>query len=79
MSGWKITAPFLSDQDRAKAVAAGGLSDGQNPTSSAKGLLLGLQRHGHIYAGTVPPEVVAKRRRKNRQAKLSRLVNRGRK
>ncbi|MFQ6170389.1 hypothetical protein ACK8HX_02180 [Oryzobacter sp. R7] len=39
------------------------------------GVLVGLQRK-HIYAGTVPPQVVARRRRRNKQARLSRRANR---
>lgn len=32
----------------------------------------------HVYAGTVPAHVVARRRAKNRRARVSRRVNRGR-
>ena len=31
----------------------------------------------HVYGGTVPPHVIARRRRRNKIAKLSRRANRG--
>lgn len=33
----------------------------------------------HVYAGTVPDHVIAERRRKNKAARTSRRINRGRK
>lgn len=45
---------------------------------SQKIVLMGLQYKPHVYAGTVPPETVAKRRAKNRVARVSRRVNRAR-
>lgn len=34
---------------------------------------------GQVYAGTVPEHVTASRRKKNKQARASRRINRGRK
>lgn len=55
------------------------MTDDKNPydTSFARSILGGLQSHQHIYGGTVPPEVVARRRAKNKQARKSRRQNRG--
>lgn len=40
-------------------------------------VLIGLNRTGkHIYAGTVPPAVVARRRAANKVARKSRRANR---
>lgn len=50
------------------------------PSTDSRGLavLLGLQSTGkHIYGGTVPPAVVAKRRAANKVARKSRRANRG--
>lgn len=39
-------------------------------------ILMGLNRfRKHVYAGTVAPEVVAKRRAKNRVARRQRKIN----
>lgn len=41
-------------------------------------LLLALNVTGkHVYGGTVPPAVIARRRAKNRVARVSRRKNRG--
>ena len=40
-------------------------------------VLIGLNRTGkHIYGGTVPPEIVARRRAANKMARKSRRANR---
>lgn len=42
-------------------------------------LALGRVKHpSQVYAGTVPPAVVARRRARNRVARQSRRINRGR-
>lgn len=41
-------------------------------------ILATLQRGRHMYAGTVPPAEVARRRERNRVARRSRKINRGR-
>lgn len=49
------------------------------PNSYSLAVLIGLQHaYRHIYAGTVPAHVIAKRRARNKMAKMSRRVNRGR-
>lgn len=78
MNGWKITAPLLSDDERDQVIKPGGLSGAAEPTDYARAVLVGLQSQAHIYAGTVPPEVIAERRRRNRQARKSRRINRRR-
>lgn len=43
----------------------------------ARAILGALQRPGmHVYTGTVPPEVRARRRKANRVARHSRQINR---
>lgn len=39
-------------------------------------VFLGLQRQSNTYAGTVPPDEVKRRRRKNRAARVARRKNR---
>lgn len=78
-SGWRISAPFLSDEDRAKAVQPGGLSKGmRQPTEYERAILMGLQQLSHVYGGTVDPVVVAHRRARNKVARRSRRINRTR-
>ncbi len=50
------------------AQAEGGLAPGAS-------MLLALQSHAHIYAGTVPSGEVERRRRKNRNARNARKGN----
>lgn len=76
MSGWTITAPFLSEEDAAAALAPGGLSGGADPGDTARGILLGLQTRSHLYGGTVSPGVVAHRRAKNKAARKARRITR---
>lgn len=78
MSGWRISAPMLDDEERAKAASAGGLSDGADPGDNARGMLLGLQRQPTMYGGTVDAGVVARRRKRNKTARRSRRINRNR-
>ncbi|AKQ08070.1 hypothetical protein SEA_DUSK_71 [Mycobacterium phage Dusk] len=40
------------------------------------GILTGLSRLSHVYAGTVPYKTIQQRRKKNRAAKRSRKINR---
>ena len=51
-------------------------TDPNAPASYSLAILGGLQEQRHIYGGTVPFEVVADRRRKNRAARKSRRINR---
>lgn len=44
--------------------------------SFGRAILAGLQRKSHVYAGSVPAEVVASRRVKNRAARAARRVHR---
>lgn len=52
-------------------------TDYREPTRFEKAVLRGLQ-FKHVYAGTVPPAVVAERRARNRAARRSRRINRQR-
>lgn len=47
------------------------------PDPYQHGVLVGLQ-HKHIYAGTVPPAVIKRRRAASKAARISRRRNRGR-
>jgi hypothetical protein len=50
----------------------------EEPTEYAKSVLVALTNTGkHVYAGTVPDHVIARRRTKNRAALVSRRTNRG--
>jgi hypothetical protein len=40
-------------------------------------VVLGALQRKHVYGGTVPPEIVAKRRAANKRARASRRINRG--
>lgn len=86
---WKITGPYLSDEERKQALSPGGLSGQQVDLSKLLGkpalqtgervfkvapMLAALQTW-HLYAGTVPPEVVARRRARNRHARRARRGN----
>lgn len=46
------------------------------PGRYQRAILAGLQRRP-LYAGTVPPAVVARRRRANKAARVARRANRG--
>lgn len=48
------------------------------PSRYSRLILAGLQRASHVYAGTVPAHVTARRRAKNRVARASRRTNRAR-
>lgn len=77
MSSWNISAPVLTDEDRAQITQPGGLNPGGiEPTDYAQASFVALQSQSHIYGGTVPPEIVAERRRRNRVARRSRRINR---
>ena len=49
--------------------------DYRPPTDFERSILAGLQAK-HVYMGTVPDDVVADRRRRNRGARRSRRINR---
>lgn len=42
----------------------------------SRAILGGLQNSKHVYAGTVPPNVIARRRAANKVARASRRANR---
>lgn len=86
---WRITGPYLSDEERKQALAPGGLSGQQVDTSKLLGkpalqtgervfklnpIFAALQNKA-IYAGTVPVEEVARRRKANRHARRARWGN----
>lgn len=85
---WRISGPLLTDEERRISTQEpGGLSGQRVDTTQLLGkvtgdrkvtvnpMLVALQGK-HIYAGTVPPEVVEKRRQRNRVARRSRRINR---
>jgi hypothetical protein len=74
-TGWNVTAPHLSDEEAAKVIAAGGLTDGADPGETSRGVLIGLQSKP-IYGGTVEYATKAKRRDKNKAARKARRVTR---
>ncbi|URM86499.1 hypothetical protein PBI_HILLTOPFARM_57 [Mycobacterium phage Hilltopfarm] len=47
----------------------------REPATLAALTLFSLQTQSHVYGGTVPPEVVAKRRARNRNARRARRGN----
>lgn len=52
------------------------MSHSIQPTALQLAYLSTLQSSRHLYAGTVPEHVIAKRRAKNRMARKSRRINR---
>lgn len=53
-----------------------GMSDNLQPHSYALTILYAMNRMGkHVYGGTVPAAVVAKRRKANKKAKSQRKIN----
>lgn len=88
--GWKITGPFLSDDERAQVATPGGLSGDPVETTKLLGprnantprvfkadpFVVGLQHQSHIYGNSVPRDAIADRRSKNKQARNSRRTNR---
>lgn len=75
-SGWNISAPILSDEEAAAAVSPGGLAGAPEPDTTARAMLLGLQRLPTMYGGTVDHRTVAHRRRRNKLARKARRHNR---
>jgi hypothetical protein len=75
VKSYRITAPLLSDEERAQAVQPGGLS-GEESSDTMRGMLVGLQHLSHVYPGTADPARVAKRRARNKAARQSRKTNR---
>jgi hypothetical protein len=69
-----ISAPHLSEDEAAQALAPGGFGD-TDPGDTARGILLGLQRLP-MYGGTVDHQTIAKRRKDNKAAAKSRKINR---
>lgn len=68
------TSPAASPgtPDELEAVVGEGLG---GVSEAAKAVLFGLQSQSHLYAGTVPDEVVRARRAKNRAARRARTGN----
>lgn len=52
------------------------LSGLEGPAPTERGILYGLQRQAHVYAGTVPVGEIRNRRIKNRAARKARRLNR---
>lgn len=48
----------------------------KGPSPLQLAILNALQNGKHIYAGTVPRHVIAKRRARNKRARMSRRANR---
>ena len=86
MKSFKISAPFLTDEERAQVVKPGGLSVGmRQATEYEKAILVGLQSKPVFQGvvahdkrrGTHPSDVtVARQRAQNRTARRSRRINR---
>jgi hypothetical protein len=74
-TAWNVTAPHLSDEEAAKVIAAGGLTDGADPGETSRGILVGLQSKP-MYGGTVDHATIAKRRIKNKLARKARRIAR---
>jgi len=74
-AAWNVTAPHLSDEEAAKVIAAGGLTNGEDPGDTARGILFGLQSKP-MYGGTVEHATKAKRRAKNKLARQARRIAR---
>lgn len=74
-TGWNVTAPHLSDEEAAKVIAAGGLTNGADPGDYSRGILVGLQSKP-MYGGTVEDSTIAKRRTKNKAARKARRITR---
>lgn len=74
-TGWNVTAPHLSDEEAAKVITAGGLTNGADPGESSRGILVGLQSKP-LYGGTVEHATIAKRRNKNKAARKARRITR---
>ena len=75
MSAGEVTVPDPLDQDVLDVIYGPG-SGRREPTKYDFAIAAGLQRM-HLYEGTVPPAVVAERRRKNKLARAARRINRG--
>lgn len=82
---FRITAPFLSDEERAQVSKPGGLSAGMRQTTEYElAILLGLQDKpvfpgvvAHETRGRHPSDVTVYRNRlRNRAARRSRRLNR---
>ena len=86
---WRITGPYLSDEERRQALAPGGLSGQDVDLTRLLGtparqsgervftpnpILVALQSK-QIYGGTVPVEEVQRRRARNRHARRARRAN----
>lgn len=74
-TGWNVTAPHLSDEEAAKVIAAGGLTNNADPGDTSRGILVGLQGKP-MYGGTVEHFTIAKRRIKNKAARKARRITR---
>lgn len=91
--GYRVSAPFLTDDEKEQAVRKGGLSGGEESNNTIRGMLLGLRRLPHVYEGPVPVYVtedgrrltpgrrltemkIWRRRARNKQARISRRINR---
>lgn len=86
MKSFRITAPFLSDEERREAATGydgppadtSRLLGAWDPTQrkfTADPALAGLQAK-HVYGGTTEPTVKAQRRKRNKAARRSRKANR---
>lgn len=85
---FRITAPSLTDDERAQSVKPGGLSGQIVDTTPLLGPLTrerkfkapaslhGINMLPTLYGDTVDPAVKEERRQKNRQARKSRRANR---
>lgn len=77
MPGYRIAPPALSDEELA-VFREERTEEQLEDRRRAFPLLVALQQQSHIYAGTVDPVTIAERRRRNKQARKSRRINRKR-
>lgn len=70
-----LNEPPAVDQEVLDVIYGPG-SGKRAPTKYDIAIMVGLQRMS-LYQGTVPPGVVAERRRKNKLARAARRINRG--
>lgn len=72
--GWATRLRETINKSVMSAIGIHATTDSRN----REAFITGMQRRGApVYAGTVSPQVIAKRRARNKMARMSRRVNRG--
>ena len=70
---WRISAPYFGEDHSFSDFIE--RTKHREVSAAAESVFMALQRQSHIYGGTVPPEVVARRRARNRAARRARAGN----